>query len=172
MEEEDGGLGRRIRATVSLAGNPVKRHEEFMIATTEEILSPAQKLALMHDIRDYITIEARKQVRLYSHHPHGIGIYQLRDVCQRDILVRSSPHWVGPHLVSFVNHDKAKNYKRSPYSRTGWIMLLGYPLAYKESHFINQACSPFGKVIHWHHTDTSLGRVLVKALQRFLEVSD
>ncbi|RCV22667.1 hypothetical protein SETIT_4G239000v2 [Setaria italica] len=62
MEEEDGGLGRRIRATVSLAGNPVKRHEEFMIATTEEILSPAQKLALMHDIRDYITIEARKQV--------------------------------------------------------------------------------------------------------------
>jgi hypothetical protein len=94
MVEEDGGPGK-IWTTIPLTENPIRKHEDIMIATTEEILTPAQQLALMHDIRDYITVEARKHVRLYSHRPRGIGIHQLRDVCQRDIMVRSSPHWVG-----------------------------------------------------------------------------
>lgn len=35
---------------------------------------------------------------------------------------------------------------------------------YKEPHFIHQACTPIGRVTHWHSADSSKARVLVKVL--------
>jgi hypothetical protein len=46
----------------------------------------------------------------------------------------------------------------------GWVMMVGYPLDYKESHFIHQAYSPIGRVIQWHSNDTSKARLLAKVL--------
>ncbi|KAG2579961.1 hypothetical protein PVAP13_6NG302737 [Panicum virgatum] len=162
MVEEDGGPGRRVRTTVCLGVPAVKRHEEYAIATTEDALTPAQRLALLHEISHYVTTVMRKEIATYSIHPHGVGIYKFRNSCERDILVHTSPHQVGPHTVTFVNHDAAMNCKRSPFNRIGWILLLGYPLDYKEKQYIDKACSPFAQVLHWHATDYSLSRVLVK----------
>jgi len=164
MVEEYGGPGRRVRTTVCLGVPAVKRHEEYAIATTEDALTPAQRLALLHEISHYVTTVMRKEIATYSIHPHGVGIYKFRNSCERDILVHTSPHQVGPHTVTFVNHDAAMNCKRSPFNRIGWILLLGYPLDYKEKQYIDKACSPFAQVVHWHATDYSLSRVLVKVL--------
>ena len=92
MELENGGPNRREKVTVCFFGAPEKRHEEYAIATTEEELSPAQLLAFLHEVRDYITIEARKRVVSYSPHPHGIGIFSFLSACDRDSLVHNSPH--------------------------------------------------------------------------------
>ncbi|CAN6196784.1 unnamed protein product [Urochloa humidicola] len=164
MEMEDGGNNRVQQATVCFSGAPIKRHEEFAIATTEEDLGPAQRLAFMHEVRDYIRVVARKQVISFSPHPHGIGIYRLDSACDRDTLVFNSPHWIGNRQFSFVNHDEAMNCRRSMFARVGWVMLVGYPLDYKEIHFINQACAPFGRVVQWHANDNSTARVLAKVL--------
>lgn len=43
-------------------------------------------------------------------------------------------------------------------------MFLGFPLDFKELHYIQQVCSSFGKLLHWHSSDRSLARVLVKVL--------
>jgi len=107
MVEEDGGPGRRVRTTVCLGVPAVKRHEEYAIATTEDALTPAQRLALLHEISHYVTTVMRKEIATYSIHPHGVGIYKFRNSCERDILVHTSPHQVGPHTVTFVNHDAA-----------------------------------------------------------------
>jgi hypothetical protein len=56
------------------------------------------------------------------------------------------------------------NCRRSLFARTGWVMLVGYPLDYKEPHFIHQACTPIGEAIQWHSTDNSKARLLVKVL--------
>lgn len=146
------------------SGAPTKKHEDMAIATTDEDLSPAQRLAFLHEVRDYVAVEARKHVVSYSAHPHGIGIFQFLSTCDRDTLVFNSPHWIGNREFSFVNHDEAMNCRRAAFARTGWVMLVGYPLDYKEPHFIHQACAPIGRVIHWHSSDSSKARILVKVL--------
>ncbi|TVU30859.1 hypothetical protein EJB05_22505, partial [Eragrostis curvula] len=64
MNLEDGGAPRRNRRTVTVSGAVSKKHEDCAIAVTEELLTPAQTLQLMHQIKDYIEIEVRKDVIL------------------------------------------------------------------------------------------------------------
>jgi hypothetical protein len=95
MDLEDGGPNRRERVTFCFSGAPIRRHEEYAIAVTDEQLTPAQRLAFMHEVREYIRVVARRHVVSYSPHPHGIGIYCFQSSCDRDNLVYNSPHWIG-----------------------------------------------------------------------------
>ena len=162
---EDGGQHRRARRTVCVSGGIVKRHEDYAIAITEAQLTPAQQLQLMHLTRDYIEIEVRKNVLYFAPHPNGVGIYQLRDPCQRDTLVVTSPHWIGGHEVRFVKHDETPmNVCNSPYTRKSWLLLLGYPLDFKDPLILKQVCSVFGQLLFWNSSDHSRARVLVKVM--------
>ena len=69
MVEEDGGPGRRVRTTVCLGVPAVKRHEEYAIATTEDALTPAQRLALLHEISHYVTTGTPKQTVVRTRRP-------------------------------------------------------------------------------------------------------
>jgi hypothetical protein len=161
MDLEDGGPNRRERVTFCFSGAPIRRHEGYAIAVTDEQLTPAQRLAFMHVVREYIRVVARRHGVSYSPHPHGIGIYCFQSSCDR---VYNSAHWIGNRQFSLVNHDEAMNCRRSVFVRVGWVMLVGYPLDYKESQFIHQAYSPVGKVIQWHSNDNSKARILAKVL--------
>ncbi|KAK3159635.1 hypothetical protein QOZ80_1BG0049160 [Eleusine coracana subsp. coracana] len=162
---EDGGPLRQERRTVFISGGTVKSHEDYAIAITNEHLTTQQSNDLMHRINDYIEIEVRKTVRFYSAHPHGIGIFRLRDACQRDTLVAMNPHHIGHQVFRFVKHDEAPmNFKHSPFTRHSWIMLLGYPLDFKHPDIYKQICSPFGQLLHYNPNDPSLARVLLKCL--------
>uniref|UniRef100_A0A0A9F2U0 Uncharacterized protein n=1 Tax=Arundo donax TaxID=35708 RepID=A0A0A9F2U0_ARUDO len=66
--------------------------------------------------------------------------------------------------IRFIDHDRARNFRDSPYSRKGWIMFLGYPLDYLEFKYLDQACVSFGKMTHWHHNPRNMAFVLVKCL--------
>ncbi|RLN03176.1 hypothetical protein C2845_PM13G03640 [Panicum miliaceum] len=164
MDLEDGGPNRRERVIVCFSSAPSRRHEEYAIAVTEENLTPAQCPTFMHEVREYISVVARRQVVSFSPHPHGIGIYGFQSSCDRDNLVYNSPHWIGNRSFSLVNHDEAMNCRRSVFARVGWVLLVDYPLDYKEPHFIHQACTLIGKVLQWHSNDTSKARLLVKFL--------
>ncbi|TVU24840.1 hypothetical protein EJB05_27300, partial [Eragrostis curvula] len=164
MQLEDGGQHRRARRVVYVAGEVEKNHKDHAIAVaTDEVpMTPAQTLQYLHLIRDYVEIQARKHVHFCAPHPHGIGIFKFRDACQRDTLVVTSPHWIGNRYINFVKHDEAPmNYKRSPFTRTYWIMLLGYPLDLKSLRHLDNVCAPFGQLLHWNSEDPSLSRVLV-----------
>ncbi|GJN22737.1 hypothetical protein PR202_gb10332 [Eleusine coracana subsp. coracana] len=162
---EDGGPLREARATVNISGGIQRRHEDCAIAITEEHLTAAQKVQFMHQIRDYIEIEVRKQVRHCSSHPHGIGIFQLHDACQRDTLVVMGPHVINGREFRFVRHDEAPmNHRRVVYTRKSWIMLLGYPLDLKENAIIKQVVAPFAQAFHWNSEDPSLTRLLLKCI--------
>jgi hypothetical protein len=165
MEIEDGGPHRRARRTVFISGQVVKKHESCLIAVTEQDLTPAQNLQYMLEIREYIAVHLRKQVRFHSPHPHGISLYQLGDACQRDTLIALNPHRVGQLDFIFCKHDEVPmNFRRSPYTREAWLLLLGYPLDLKEIHFVEQVCAALGQMIMWHSRDTNIARLLVKVL--------
>ncbi|GJN37104.1 hypothetical protein PR202_gb26028 [Eleusine coracana subsp. coracana] len=89
-----------------------------------------------------------------------IGIFQLRDACQRDTLVVMGPHVINGHEFRFVRHDEAPmNHRRVVYTRKSWIMLLGYLLDLKENAIIKQVVAPFAQAFHWNSEDPSLARL-------------
>lgn len=101
-----------------------------------------------------------------SPHPHGVEIFQLGDICQRDTLVATNPHFLGHREIRFFRHDEAPiNIRRTIYTRKDWLMLLGYPLDLREAVVIKQVVAPFAQIDHWND-DRSLARILVKCIMQ------
>lgn len=118
----------------------------------------------MHEVREYIEVEARKHVIFYCSHPHGLGLFKLRDICERGTLIATNPPWLGHHEFHFVKHDVALNFKRSPFTRQGWILLLGYPFDYKNTPFWINYVLHLGNSFIGIMLNRSMASVLVKVL--------
>ncbi|TVT96874.1 hypothetical protein EJB05_57902, partial [Eragrostis curvula] len=97
-------------------------------------LSPAQTIQFVNQIVEYIEVHARKHVILAALQPHGIGIFQLRNACERDILVVTNPHWINNLPVNFVKHDEV-------------------PMNYRSVRLL-------GQLLQWNSDDDNLARVL------------
>jgi hypothetical protein len=104
-------------------------------------------------------------VRFFALHPHGVDIFRLRNACQRDALLALNLHFVGHREITFYPHDEVPiNFRIMVFSKKCWIMLLGYPLDFKDATTLVEVCTPFARVLHWNSEDTSLSRVLLKVL--------
>jgi hypothetical protein len=157
---EDVGPHRRARRVVYITGKVPKTHEDCVITVANEELTTVQRHQLMHAISQYIVQEVHLQVRFFALHPHGVGIFRLRNAVQRDTLLALNPHFIGPSHITFYPHDEAlMNFRRMIFSRKCWLLLLGYPLDFKDLPILSQACARFAKVLYWNSEDPSLSRV-------------
>ncbi|TVU33893.1 hypothetical protein EJB05_15707, partial [Eragrostis curvula] len=162
---EDGGANRRSRGYIYLSGNAIRAHEEYVIAIDHEgILDPEDYGMFIPQIRHYIQNELRLDVKHGQRNPHGIGMFRLGSIYQRDILFSGNVHNIDGVMVRFIRHDRARNFRESHFRRIGWIILLGYPLDYRNLHHIDQTCSSFGKLVHWHSNPAVTAYVLVKCM--------
>jgi hypothetical protein len=141
MVLEDGGPHRRAWTMGYLRGGDNKTHESYAITIAQgnEDLTAAQRHHLLHDITHYINVLVWQLVRSLALHPHGIGIFRLRNACERDTLVSLGPHFIGPRQINFVPHNEAPmNFKTCTSTRKCWVMLLGYTLDLKEAPILTQ----------------------------------
>lgn len=109
----------------------------------------------------------------HQHHIHVVRVQrytlalclvQLPSVLERDVLVGSGPVLLGNWFHgTFVKHDQLANWRNSPYTREGWLMILGIPLNLKTRGIIERITNLCGEFVDWHYRDRVLGRVLVKA---------
>jgi hypothetical protein len=120
---EDGGPHRRAQRHVFISGGSSKAHEDCTIAVCNEALTTEQRHQLMHDISQYIMQEVQ-QVCFFALHPHGVGIFRLKNDSQRDVIITLNPHMVGLREITFHPHDEAPmNFRRIVLSCKCWIML-------------------------------------------------
>jgi hypothetical protein len=124
----------------------------------------------MNQVRDYIAHAFHILVHSVCHHPFGIGLYQLDNAFDKDLVMAGNPHDINSIQVSFINHDHALNRRKWDYSRYGWIMLLGYPLDYRNLVHNDQVVTSFGKMVTWHNNRRALGYVLVKCLYNYPKI--
>jgi hypothetical protein len=144
IEIEDGGPHRVPRAVVHLFGNAVHAHEEYVLAVdSQQILDADDLQGFMNQVTDYILETFHIPVRSRCRHPFGIGLFQLDTTFHKDLLFAANPHNIGGIEVNFVSHDHALNRRNWNYIRYGWIMLLGYPIDYRNLEHIDQAVAPF-----------------------------
>jgi hypothetical protein len=132
VQPEDGGNQRIPRMVVNLVGNILHAHEEYILAIG--ILHNVDATDIpefMNQVRDYIANAFHILVRSVCRHPFGIGLYQLDNVFDKDLVMAGNVHDVNGIQVSIINHDHALNRRNWDYSRYGWIKLLGYPWDYR-----------------------------------------
>jgi hypothetical protein len=78
---EDGGPLRRTEREVYVTGGVTKIDGDCAIAVVNGDLSAALRHQPLHDITHYIATEHQLNVRFFALHPHGSGVFRLRNAC-------------------------------------------------------------------------------------------
>jgi hypothetical protein len=159
----DGGPTRLPRTFYTPSETPPRRHEAFCIAYVE----PAQQ-ATNQQLRDQVRAFLENQMRLgvedFQPFLFGIGLLQLRSAAARFALVNHEPFEFMPDVfVRFTNHEDGEYQRGFQGFRTGWLMLLGVPLDYRNDFDVSNAIGTFGKFHDWHRDDPLLAQTLVHA---------
>jgi hypothetical protein len=78
-------------------------------------------------------------------------------------MINLSPHILpGGREIFLEKHDNGINLRACPFSRTGWIMFLCFPLDYQTKGYIEQVVNYFGTVLTWTSNSNCKSRVLVR----------
>jgi hypothetical protein len=109
----------------------------------------------------------------------GQAYVRFKHSYDRDRLIISGPFQFGDVSISFVEHNKGRNWRAVNFNRECWMLLLGYPLDYRENDFVVNTISSFGRVISWVDDTRHLGRLLVRtrvidfeSVPQFLVITD
>lgn len=106
---------------------------------------------LIQEVTNIITNQHHKHVVRVQRYPLALCIVQLPSMLERDILVGSAPFLLGNWFHgSFVRHDQLSNWRNSPYSREGWLLILGVPLNLKTRPIIENITNLCGEFVDWH----------------------
>lgn len=79
----------------------------------------------------------------------------------RDALVINSPLSMGNVQVTFTRHNQGRNWRRVNFNHECWLMLIGFPIDYWETDYIQDNICSFGHVENWINNRRRLTRVLV-----------
>jgi hypothetical protein len=80
----------------------------------------------------------------------------------RDALVLHSPLPMGNVQVSFTRHNQGRNWRRVQFNHECWLMLMGFPLDYWETDYIQDAICSFGRVENWINNKRRLTRLIAR----------
>lgn len=89
----------------------------------------------------------------------GQAFVRFRNAYDRDRLIQMSLFQFGDVVISFVEHNKGRNWRAVTFNRECWMLLLGYPPDYREDEFVVNIISSFGHVI--------LGLMMLATCQEF-----
>jgi hypothetical protein len=78
-------------------------------------------------------------------------------------LIQDSPFQSGDISITFVDHNRGRNWRAINFNRECSLMLLGYLPDYREDDFVVNTISSFGRVISWVDDSRHLSSLLVRA---------
>lgn len=76
----------------------------------------------------------------------GQALVCLSSPVDRDALVLNSPLAMGDVQATFTRHNQGRNWRRTQFNHECWLMLMGFPLDYWETDYIQDAICSFGRV--------------------------
>jgi hypothetical protein len=92
----------------------------------------------------------------------GQALVRFVNAHYRDLLVNTSPHPYGDMEFHLSRHNQGRNLRALNFNRECWLMLLAFPLHYRNNESIQIAIASFGRVLLWKIDRVYLVRVLVK----------
>jgi hypothetical protein len=99
----------------------------------------------------------------------GQVLVQFYSVLEHHNLVLLGPQQYLDATFTALRHNDAWNHRALFFNRECWLMLLGFPLDYHSSEYLQAAIGSFGRLIHWeedrHNVTRTLLRVRVTSLE-------
>lgn len=105
------------------------------------------------------------QVRICSSclSPLGLCLIQFGLPVARNTMISLSPHQLDAVREILVEeHDRGRNLHACPFTRTCWIMFLGFPLDFQTLDIISQVLGLFGTIATWTGNSRCRSRVLLR----------
>jgi hypothetical protein len=129
FENEHGGKNRVARTFINLSGKPIYTHEQFTISVdVAGVLQPGDNREFLQQIKHYFINEVNHKVISSCLHPLGVGLLELETSMHQDSLLAGNIHEIDGVQIIIMRHDYGRNHRSSPYTRYGWIIMLGYLL--------------------------------------------
>ncbi|RLN04023.1 hypothetical protein C2845_PM13G18110 [Panicum miliaceum] len=148
----------------AVATRPRRRNEDLAIFTIEPF---SGNLVSFQNIREVVHefIVDHLRIEIVDIQPCHLGQAYVRFSFFHDCdnLIRNSPHVFDDVSISFVKHNRGKNWRSVQFNRECWLMLMGFPVDYWEREYIDNAICTLGKVLSWEQDMTKLSRLIVKA---------
>jgi hypothetical protein len=143
---------------------PRQKHQNLAIVSIDPM--PEHQVTF-NAIRDVVSdfLNNALHVDFTNMQPTHLGqaFIRFRNVYDKDRLIQDSPFQFGDVSISFVDHNRGRNWRAVNFNRECWLMLLGYLPDYREDEFIVNTISSFGRVISWVDDERHLSRLLVRA---------
>jgi hypothetical protein len=125
---DDGPADRVVRSHVALPAEAPSYHGEYAIAVTDRQVAELERPALLSRLVDLLRFNHNVEVHSARSSPFGIGLFRFGTVMTRDTIVEGHGFQLDEATrVSFVRHDEALNYRRTPAGEERWILLIGFP---------------------------------------------
>jgi hypothetical protein len=133
------------------------------VAIVEPALPDEDLPQLFFQIHDFIN-DIGVQVLNSCSWFHGVGLFKVHSPVAREFLIQHMPWNSGEgRSLRFIKHDEGIGFRSHHGSRKGWLMFIGIPLNFHNTHCIREAVNTFGEFHYWYHTDAELTRTMVYA---------
>jgi hypothetical protein len=145
-------------------------HEDWVIINIHplpehEVLFPTVKDV----IREYLVEHRMLGVRDIQRSHLGQVLVQFHSVLERDNRVLLGPQHYLDATFTALRHNDAWNHRALFFNHECWLMLLGFPLDYRSSEYLQAAIGSFGRLILWeedrHNVTRTLLRIRVTSLE-------
>lgn len=142
---------------------PRAKNQDLAIITVNPM--PAHQVifqAICNAVTQFLTEE--NVVFTYIQPTHlGQAYVRFRSAFDRDKLIGHGAYIFGDVSITFVEHNKGRNWRAINFNRECWLLLMGYPPDYREDEFAANTISTFGRVMYWVDDGRHLSRLLVRA---------
>jgi hypothetical protein len=117
-------------------------------------------------IRDVVSqFLAEENIGFTDMQPTHLGQAYVRftNALDRDRLISHGAYIFGDVSISFVEHNKGRNWRAVNFNKECWLLLMGHPPDYREDEFMANTINTFGRVMYWVDNRRHLSRILVRA---------
>jgi hypothetical protein len=142
---------------------PQRRNETVAIATIDPLPDNALHLPMVREVLEEFLIGER-HLGISDVQPSHLGqaLVCFNSPVDRDSMVINSPRQMGDVMVTFSRHNPGRNWHRVSFNHEWWKLLMGFPLDYWETEYIQDAICSFGKLENWVNNRARLTRLLVR----------
>jgi hypothetical protein len=145
-------------------------HEDWAIISIQPLPDHEITFPAVRDVvREYLVEHRRLGVRDIQRSHLGQVLVKFSSVLERDNLVLLGPQQYLDASFTAQRHNDAWNHRALFFNRECWLMLLGFPLDYRSSEYLQAAIGSFGRLILWEEDRRNVYRTLLRVRVTSLE---
>jgi hypothetical protein len=138
-------------------------HEDWAIINIQPLPDHEVTFPTVRDVvKEYLVEHRRLGVRDIQRSHLGQVLVQFSSVLERDNLVLLGLQHYLDATFTAQRHNDAWNHRALVFNCECWLMLLGFPLDYRSSEYLQAAIGSFGRLLLWEEDRHNVYRTMLR----------